>query len=402
MAYFQRHSAMTHEASHNRRERRQIAGRRSAGTGVYTPVHEDSEHRRNASCRAQQVRRGFATRLLHWFDAHGRKDMPWQKRRTPYRIWLSEVMLQQTQVATVIPYFLRFVKKFPTLSALAAAPLDDVLAAWSGLGYYSRARNLQRTAQICVRDHRSKLPRDFDALTALPGIGRSTAGAILAQAWNLPFAILDGNVKRVLSRFHGLHGWPGASIVEKQLWTFAQMHTPAQRSGDYAQAIMDLGASLCSRTRPQCSVCPLAADCIAHRDGLTHALPERKPTRALPTRQTVMLILRDAAGRVLLQRRPPTGVWPQLWSLPEAGDAKMARRDIAREHAISRGEIVFRHLPPFVHTFSHFRLSITPLALDIAAVACVADRPDRRWLHPHEAATLGLPAPVRKLISTLE
>ena len=343
-----------------------------------------------------------AKRLLHWFDAHGRKDLPWQKRRTPYRIWLSEVMLQQTQVATVIPYFLRFVKMFPTLSALAAAPLDDVLAAWSGLGYYSRARNLQRTAQICVLDHNGKLPRDFDALTALPGIGRSTAGAILAQAWNLPFAILDGNVKRVLSRFHGLHGWPGAASVEKQLWTFAQMHTPAQRSGDYAQAIMDLGATLCSRARPQCSACPLAADCIAHRDGLTEALPGRKPARALPTRQTVMLILRDAAGRVLLQRRPPTGVWPQLWSLPEADDAKTARRNISREHAISHGEIVFRHLPPFVHTFSHFRLNIATLVLDVATPSHVADRPDRRWLHPHEAATLGLPAPVRKLIATLE
>lgn len=345
------------------------------------------------------VTESFATRLLRWFDRHGRKDLPWQQPRSPYRVWLSEVMLQQTQVATVIPYFLRFVETFPTLPTLAAAAQDDALALWSGLGYYSRARNLHRTAQLCVKSHGGDLPGDFNALTALPGIGRSTAGAIIAQARGQRFAILDGNVKRVLARFHGLRGWPGAAAVEKQLWTFAEVHTPHERVADYTQAIMDLGATLCRRMRPQCAHCPVAADCVAHREGLTSQLPERKPARALPTRSTVMLLLRDHSGRLLLERRPPTGVWAQLWSLPEANDVADARRNLARDHNIPGHDIVFRPLPGFIHTFSHYRLDVTPLVLDLARSARMADAPDRRWLHPGDAAALGLPAPVRKLIN---
>jgi A/G-specific adenine glycosylase len=341
-----------------------------------------------------------AARLLRWFDSHGRNNLPWQHPRTPYRVWLSEVMLQQTQVATVIPYFFRFVEKFPTLPALAAAAQDDVLALWSGLGYYSRARNLHRAAQACMAHHGGDLPVDLEALVALPGIGRSTAGAILAQAHGQRHAILDGNVKRVQARFHGLHGWPGSAAIEMQLWTFAELHTPTERLADYTQAIMDLGATLCTRARPQCAACPLAEDCVAHRDGLTMKLPERKPARALPTRNTVMLVLRDRAGRLLLQRRPPTGVWAQMWSLPEAEDIAAARKNIARDHGIRGNTIVFRPLRPFVHTFSHYRLDVTPLALDVAAPLHVADDADRRWLLPAEAAALGLPAPVRKLIAT--
>jgi A/G-specific adenine glycosylase len=269
------------------------------------------------------------------------------------------------------------------------------------LGYYSRARNLRSAAQACVECHGSELPRDFDELASLPGIGRSTAGAILAQAHELRFAILDGNVKRVLTRFHGLRGWPGSTAIEKQLWKFAELHTPQTRLADYTQAIMDLGATLCRRARPQCVQCPLAVDCVAHRDGLTAMLPERKPAQALPTRQTIMLVLRDGTGRLLLQRRPPTGVWAQLWSLPEADDMQAAQRDLVRNQGLRSGEIAFRPLPPFVHTFSHYRLEVTPLALDIAASTRVADAADSRWLHPAEAAALGLPAPVRKLIATL-
>ena len=337
----------------------------------------------------------FAMRLLAWFDTHGRKDLPWQQPRTPYRVWLSEVMLQQTQVATVVPYFLRFVEKFASLAQLAAAPLDDVLAAWSGLGYYSRARNLQRAAQICVAQHGGELPRDFAALSALPGIGRSTAGAILAQAYELRFPILDGNVKRVLARFHGTRGWPGATATQNTLWTFADVHTPSRRVADYTQAIMDLGATLCTRAKPRCFACPLRADCNAHRDGLTALLPERKPTRALPVRKTIMLVLRDNAGRILLERRPPTGVWAQLWSLPQADDLA-ATRDYHAGH-----DIELRPLAPFVHTFSHYRLDVTPFSADIATPAQVADDNERRWLHPAEAAQLGLPAPVRKLIAKM-
>ena len=341
-----------------------------------------------------------AARLLNWFDSHGRKNLPWQHPRTPYRVWLSEVMLQQTQVATVIPYFLRFVEKFPTLPALAAAAQDDVLALWSGLGYYSRARNLHRAARACVEHHGGDLPANFDALIPLPGIGRSTAGAILAQAHGQRLAILDGNVKRVLTRFHGVRGWPGSASVEAQLWTFAELHTPHERVADYTQAIMDLGATLCTRARPQCAACPLVDHCVAHADGLTAQLPQRKPARALPTRNTVMLVLRDRTGRLLLQRRPPTGVWAQMWSLPEAEDMAAARQNIARDHGIKGNTIVFRPLPPFVHTFSHYRLGVTPLAVDVASPAHIADDDSCRWLHPADAAALGLPAPVRKLIAT--
>ncbi|MGH8091814.1 MAG: A/G-specific adenine glycosylase [Rudaea sp.] len=333
----------------------------------------------------------FSRRLLIWFDAHGRHDLPWQHPRSAYRAWIAEVMLQQTQVATVVPYFLRFVEKFASLRALAAAPLDDALAQWSGLGYYSRARNLHRAAQICIERHGGKLPRDFDALAALPGIGRSTAGAILAQAHGLRFPILDGNVKRVLARHHGVCGWPGATAVQKKLWALAESHTPHERVADYTQAIMDLGATVCTRAKPRCTDCPLKRNCIAHREGTTAQLPERKPARTLPTRRTIMLLLRDRAGRILLERRPPTGVWAQLWSLPETDDADSARRHFG-------ANVELRALPPFMHTFTHFRLEVEPLHATVDRPPRVADAPERRWLLPREAAALGLPAPVRKLI----
>ena len=339
----------------------------------------------------------FAQRLLAWFDEHGRHDLPWQTPRTPYRVWLSEIMLQQTQVATVIPYFLRFVEKFASIAELAAAPVDDVLAAWSGLGYYSRARNLHKAATICVERFGGDLPRQFDALSELPGIGRSTAGAILAQAHGARFAILDGNVKRVLSRYHGVRGWPGTTAVQRKLWEFAESHTPRERVVDYTQAIMDLGATVCTRARPRCAQCPLAGDCVARIEGLAALLPESKPSRALPTRETMMLIVRDASGRLLLQRRPPVGVWAQLWSLPEATDIESARSNIATIASRSNG-ISFRHLPRFTHTFSHYRLDITPITCDVERSTRIADAAESRWLLPEEAAQLGLPAPVRKLI----
>jgi A/G-specific adenine glycosylase len=342
----------------------------------------------------------FANRLLRWFDRHGRKDLPWQQaldngQRDAYRVWLSEVMLQQTQVATVVGYFDRFVGALPTLEALAAAHEDTVLALWSGLGYYRRARFLHRAAQLCVERHGGELPRDFDALNALPGIGRSTAGAILAQAHGLRFPILDGNVKRVLARYHGIHGHPGESAVEKQLWQHAEAHTPGTRVADYTQAIMDLGATVCTRARPRCDACPLATDCIAHRDDLTAALPGRKPARSIPTRATVMLILRDASHRVLLERRGPQGVWSGLWSLPEASDPNEAWQ-VARQHAhIDDAQA----LAPFTHVFSHYRLAIEPLLFDRATAARgVADNPHWRWCSVDELDALGLPAPVRSLL----
>ena len=341
----------------------------------------------------------FSTRLLRWYDLNGRKDLPWQHPRTPYRVWLSEIMLQQTQVATVIAYFERFVAALPTLPAVAAAPLDDVLALWSGLGYYSRARNLHRSAQIGVAEHGGDLPRDFGALVALPGIGRSTAGAILAQAWGLRFPILDGNVKRVLARMHGIDGWPGGKEIENKLWKCAEVHTPASRIADYTQAIMDLGATTCTRARPRCDACPAQNECVAFRDGSTADLPTRRPSRALPLRTTVMMLLRDRRGRLLLERRAPAGIWAGLWSLPEASDETAARSKVAADHGEGAGR-AWRALPAFSHGFTHFRLDVTPLEIEIESHA-VADADDRRWLFPAEAAALGLPAPVRRLIAQL-
>ncbi|MBB6246176.1 A/G-specific adenine glycosylase [Rhodanobacter sp. A1T4] len=336
-----------------------------------------------------------AKRLLRWFDQHGRKDLPWQHPRDAYRVWLSEVMLQQTQVSTVVGYFERFVTALPTLRDLAEADEDTVLALWSGLGYYRRARFLHRAAQICIAQYRGEMPRDYDALAALPGIGRSTAGAILAQAYGLRFPILDGNVKRVLTRYHGIHGHTGQSTVEKQLWKHADAHTPTARVADYTQAIMDLGATICVRSRPQCEACPLAGDCIAYRDNLTALLPSRKPAKAIPTRTTAMLILRDARRRVLLERRGPLGVWPGLWSLPEAADATTAWSTAQKLAQIDDAQT----LTSFVHVFSHYRLNIEPLLFDGAtAHHGIADNPQQRWCTADELVTLGLPAPVRELL----
>ncbi|RDS83083.1 A/G-specific adenine glycosylase [Dyella monticola] len=340
----------------------------------------------------------FSSALLAWFDHHGRHDLPWQHPRDAYRVWLSEIMLQQTQVATVIPYFLRFVAQLPALRDLAAADEDTVLALWSGLGYYRRARFLHRAAQTCVTHHNGELPPNFDALAELPGIGRSTAGAILAQAYGLRFPILDGNVKRVLTRFHGIAGYPGERDVEKQLWQHADAHTPAERTADYTQAIMDLGATVCVRARPLCAVCPMQADCVANRDHLTAQLPTPKPGKALPTRSTVMLVLRDIDGRVLLHKRGAQGVWSGLWSLPEADDTDSAWRQ-AQHHARIDDALT---LTPFVHVFSHYRLQIQPLLFDAAAPAlAIADNAHLRWCAIGDLHALGLPAPVRSLLMAL-
>ena len=339
----------------------------------------------------------FAAPLLAWFDVHGRHDLPWQHPRTPYRVWLSEIMLQQTQVRVAIPYFERFVAALPTVAALAAAPLDDVLGLWSGLGYYARARNLHAAARACTEAHGGELPRDFDALLALPGIGRSTAGAILAQAWGDRFAILDGNVKRALARYHGVDGWPGQPAVEKRLWGFAQAHLPRARLADYTQAQMDLGATLCTRHAPACTACPLRPGCVAYAQGRTGELPTPKPGKALPTREATLLLLRDAEGRVLLQRRPPAGVWAQLWSLPEA-DGEAAARAWFGDHIdgdYAHGEA----LDSIAHVFSHYRFNMHPRRWRaVATAAAVRDNDDLRWVPRDALAGLGIPAPVRTLV----
>ncbi|HEX7349093.1 MAG TPA: A/G-specific adenine glycosylase [Rhodanobacteraceae bacterium] len=342
----------------------------------------------------------FARRLLHWFDQHGRHDLPWQHPRTPYRVWVSEVMLQQTQVATVIPYFARFIAALPTLAALAAASEDQVMALWSGLGYYRRARYLQAAAKVCVAQHGGELPHDFDSLAALPGIGRSTAGAILALATEQRYPILDGNVKRVLARVHGIRGWPGQPTVEAALWQHALAHTPTTRIADYTQAIMDLGATVCTRTHPRCDVCPHASYCRARQLGLTADIPEARPARALPVKHTFLVVLQRRDGRVLLQRRPPQGVWPRLWSLPEAVDAAAAKKLAAKLARTERRCPL--PMPTIHHGFTHYKLEATPLCWQqVGAQQAVADSPDWRWCTPGDIAALGVPAPIRKWLQML-
>ena len=344
---------------------------------------------------------GFAARLLAWHARHGRHDLPWQQPRTPYRVWLSEVMLQQTQVATVIPYFTRFTDALPDLPSLARADADQVMALWAGLGYYSRARNLHRAAQLCVDHHGGDLPRDFDALLALPGIGRSTAGAILSQAWGDRTAILDGNVKRVLCRSHGVEGFPGLPAAERRLWALATSLLPPAQLADYTQAVMDLGATVCTRSAPECATCPLREDCVAFAQSRVSELPAPRPTRSVPEREIVWLALFDDAGRVRMERRPPHGIWGGLWSLPEFPraeslmDALVARLGFAPEP---------QPLPPVRHVFTHFALTAHPVRCAIARDCLhlkLADVDSERWLTRDELATVGLPQPVRRLLATL-
>ncbi len=339
----------------------------------------------------------FAQRLLEWFDHSGRHDLPWQHPREPYRVWVSEIMLQQTQVPVAIPFFERFVAAFPSLPALAAAPLDEVLAQWSGLGYYARARNLHAAAKQCVDLHGGALPRDLDALVALPGIGRSTAAAILAQAWGERFAILDGNVKRVLARYHGISGWPGLPAVERQLWALAEQHLPAGRMADYTQAQMDFGATLCTRRNPGCALCVLQDSCEARRQDRVHELPTARPAKALPERVAMVILAENRDGEVLLQRRPPVGIWASLWSLPEAPDTGAARVWFER-HLLGDFEQA-QQIDVIRHAFSHYRLQMYPLYWsNVALRAAVRDNDDLRWIARPDLAKLGLPAPIRTLL----
>ena len=345
-------------------------------------------------------RPGFATRLLAWWHIHGRKDLPWQRRPTPYRVWISEVMLQQTQVATVAPYFRRFVARFPGVRALAGAPIDEVLAHWSGLGYYARARNLHRAAGMVVERHGGRFPRSLEALSALPGIGRSTAGAILSLACGQRAGVLDGNVKRVLCRHAGVAGWPGESAVQRELWAIAEARLPDAEHAAYTQAIMDLGATICTARAPACGACPVQRDCHAHARGLVEVLPSARPRRALPQRAVVFVLARDRDGRVLLQRRPPAGVWGGLWGPPECAMPDQAAACLARLGLIATGPA--RTLAPVQHTFSHFRLRITPVLVDVVPARgdAVAEAAALRWIVPGTDPGIGLAAPVARLLAS--
>ena len=345
----------------------------------------------------------FGAALLAWFDRHGRKNLPWQQDPTPYRVWVSEIMLQQTQVATVIPYYERFVRRFADVHALAAAPLDEVLHLWSGLGYYARARNLHRAAGIICGEHGGEFPADLERMQSLPGIGRSTAGAILALAHGQRHPILDGNVKRVLARYHAVEGWPGQPAVEKHLWMLAEGHTPRDRVGAYTQAIMDLGATLCTRGAPDCARCPLAAECRALHTGCVKDYPASRPRQERPERESLMLVLMNDAGEVLLERRPPAGIWGGLWSLPEAPPAARDDTAIRRWCADTlRCRIdALTELPGLRHAFSHFTLTIRPLrARVLRHDAGVMEGQGYVWYNGRSHAG-GLAAPIRRLLAAL-
>jgi A/G-specific adenine glycosylase len=346
----------------------------------------------------------FADALLAWFDRHGRKDLPWQRPATAYRVWVSEIMLQQTRVSVVIPYFERFIARFPGVASLAAAEQDAVLALWSGLGYYARARNLHRAAQIMVERHGGQLPTLLDELTALPGIGRSTAGAIRSLAHGEREPILDGNCKRVLARCFAQPGWPGRTEVQASLWGLAEQLTPTERVRDFNQAMMDLGATLCTRSTPDCPRCPLASRCVALQRGAPTSFPEPKPKRDKPQRRTRLLVVVTPDGRVLLEQRPPAGIWGGLWIPPEIDDDadRPASAEAATHWCRSRlgtEAIRVEILPSRRHSFTHFQLDIQPvLALLAAEPARVADSAASTWIEPARRGDLGLPAPISRLL----
>lgn len=308
-------------------------------------------------------RDAFSARLLAWYNRHGRKNLPWKRTRDPYRIWVSEIMLQQTQVATVIPYFERFLKRFPDVRTLARARLDSVLHRWSGLGYYARARHLHAAAKCIGAEHGGRFPRDFGSVAALLGVGRSTAGAILALAFDQRHPILDGNVKRVLARYHAVAEPLNRREVEEKLWRLAERHTPRAQIADYTQAIMDLGATLCTRANPDCMHCPLRAGCRAYRLGVPENFPVAAKRSARPVKKTKMLLVQDRRGRVLLTKRPPVGLWGGLWGLPECAGGDVRAWCRARLGLDVRPQ---RPWPTFRHSFSHFRLDITPIPARVA------------------------------------
>ena len=338
----------------------------------------------------------FPSRVLDWFDRHGRKNLPWQAGINPYRVWISEIMLQQTQVQTVIPYFERFMESFPDVVALANADIDEVLVHWSGLGYYARARNLHRAAQLVRDEYGGEFPREFDDVVALPGIGRSTAGAILAIAFGERHTILDGNVKRVLARHDAIGGWPGKTSVSRELWDSAESNTPRERIAEYTQAIMDLGATLCTRSRPRCNECPVSDDCVAFAERAIDQYPGRKPRREKPLRATTM-VLALAGEHVYLERRPPAGIWGGLWSFPELGEESVDDW-CARVSAGPRTEETWQALR---HSFSHYDLDIHPVVVRFAQAAEAAGDTDSTWYRLDDPPPGGLAAPVQKLIESL-
>ena len=336
----------------------------------------------------------FQAALLNWFDIHGRKDLPWQKDISPYTVWVSEIMLQQTQVATVIPYFQKFMDKFPTVADLAKADLDDVLHSWSGLGYYARARNLHKAAGLI---NEQNFPETLEGLMLLPGIGQSTAGAILAIACHQSQPILDGNVKRVFARFKAIEGWPGLSQVNKALWAASSHYTPDYRTRDYTQAIMDLGATVCTRKTPSCHTCPVIQGCNARKLEKINNLPTPKPRQKIPEKKCIFLVLTNAKNEIFLEKRAPTGIWGGLWSLPEFEDIKAAKMWYQNKFILASKP---KTINSGRHTFSHYHLDYQAILIKIKSPeACIAESGSTVWYKANSTDEIGLPAPIKKLIN---
>ncbi|HEJ9636066.1 A/G-specific adenine glycosylase [Proteus mirabilis] len=339
----------------------------------------------------------FSQVVLDWYHKYGRKTLPWQQEKTPYHVWLSEVMLQQTQVATVIPYFERFIARFSNVSALAKAPLDEVLHLWTGLGYYARARNLHKAAQHIVDKHQGQFPDTFEDVCALPGVGRSTAGAILSLSLKKPYPILDGNVKRVLARCYAVEGWPGKKEVENKLWEISEQVTPTKGVEYFNQAMMDLGAMVCTRTKPKCELCPLNTGCIAYAHHSWADYPGKKPKKAIPEKTTYFLIL-QYDNLVWLDKRPPAGIWGGLFAFPQF-ETKMLLEQWLAEHGLENNKT--EQLISFRHTFSHFHLDIVPICVKLSTFTSLMEAQQGLWYNLQTPASVGLAAPVENLLRQL-
>lgn len=340
----------------------------------------------------------FSTRLIAWQKQFGRHDLPWQNTTDPYAIWVSEIMLQQTQVAAVIGYYSKFMQRFPTIAALAQASQDEVLQYWSGLGYYSRARNLHNAAQTIMDEHGGAFPQDFDVIQTLTGIGRSTAAAIASFAFGQTQTILDGNVKRVLARHFAIEGWPGTPKIEQAMWLLAEDLLPENDIQSYTQGLMDLGATLCTRSRPQCPSCPLQSTCQALQQQRVSALPTPKPRKNTPEKHTTMLILQHD-DHVMLEKRPPSGIWGGLWSFPEL-EQEVDFTQFAQLHFGITAE-PGQALPKLSHAFTHFKLHITPQPLQVLKLHANIGEPGRIWLSIEDAMGAAIPTPVRKILQAL-
>lgn len=337
----------------------------------------------------------FAEQVLAWYDQHGRKHLPWQQSITPYKVWVSEIMLQQTQVATVINYYTRFMQDLPTIKALAEAPQDEVLHLWTGLGYYNRARNLQKTAQIIQQKYQGEFPNTLEALCELPGIGKSTAGAILSLAMNKRAPILDGNVKRVLCRYFAIEGYPGEAKITKKLWDIAEQLTPNERVNNYTQAMMDMGATLCTRTKPSCLLCPIQSGCKAKIENKMANYPTPKPKKNLPQKMVIMPLFKYQHN-ILLYQRPSAGLWGGLWSLPE-----LENEEALKLYATKNNLKIINQTPleKLTHTFSHFQLTIHPYLIEITPITNKLAENNQIWYNLHTPPRLGLAAPVKKLLA---